>query len=91
MRTHEGLLGLIQAPKFAAASAHLHRAGVPFVSVLAHPETGAAWAARSETRERSPYDAGNSLGSSSSTGSRSPSATRDEAFIASQHAILLQV
>ena len=44
-RTQEGLLGLIQAPKIAAASARLHRAGVPFVSVLAHPATGAAWTA----------------------------------------------
>ena len=38
-------MGLIQAPKIAAAAARLHRAGVPFVSVLAHPATGAAWAA----------------------------------------------
>ncbi len=44
-RTQEGLLGLIQAPKIAAAAARLHRAGVPFVSVLAHPATGAAWLA----------------------------------------------
>src|SRR3954470_17590719 len=44
-RTQEGLLGLIQAPKIAAAAARLHRAGVPFVSVLAHPATGAAWPA----------------------------------------------
>jgi acetyl-CoA carboxylase carboxyl transferase beta subunit len=44
-RTQEGLLGLIQAPKIAAAAAVLHRAGVPFVSVLAHPATGAAWTA----------------------------------------------
>lgn len=44
-RTQEGLLGLIQAPKIAAAAARLHRAGVPFVSVLAHPTTGAAWSA----------------------------------------------
>ncbi|MFN8593275.1 MAG: carboxyl transferase domain-containing protein [Thermomicrobiales bacterium] len=44
-RTQEGLLGLIQGPKIAAAAAQLHRAGVPFVSLLAHPATGAAWAA----------------------------------------------
>ncbi len=44
-RTQEGLLGLIQAPRIAAAAARLQRAGVPFVSVLAHPATGAAWAA----------------------------------------------
>jgi acetyl-CoA carboxylase carboxyl transferase subunit beta len=44
-RTQEGLLGLIQAPKIAAAAARLHRSGVPFVSVLAHPATGAAWTA----------------------------------------------
>ena len=44
-RTQEGLLGLVQARKIAAAAARLHRAGVPFVSVLAHPSTGAVWAA----------------------------------------------
>jgi acetyl-CoA carboxylase carboxyl transferase subunit beta len=44
-RTQEGLLGLVQAPKIAAAAAHLHRAGVPLVAVLAHPATGGAWAA----------------------------------------------
>lgn len=44
-RTQEGLLGLIQAPKIAAAAARLHRAGAPFVSVLAHPATGAVWVA----------------------------------------------
>lgn len=44
-RTQEGLLGLTQAPKFAAASARLHRTGVPFVSVLAHPAIGMAWSA----------------------------------------------
>ena len=44
-RTQEGLLGLIQARKIATAAARLHRAGVPFVSVLAHPSTGAVWAA----------------------------------------------
>ncbi len=44
-RTREGLLGLIQAPKIAAAAARLQRAGVPFVSVLAHPAAGAAWSA----------------------------------------------
>jgi acetyl-CoA carboxylase carboxyl transferase subunit beta len=44
-RTQEGLLGLIQAPKIAAAAARLHRTGVPFVAVLAHPATGAVWAA----------------------------------------------
>lgn len=44
-RTQEGLLGLIQAPKIAAAAARLQRAGVPFVSVLVHPAIGAAWSA----------------------------------------------
>lgn len=44
-RAQEGLLGLIQAPKIAAAAARLHRAGVPFVSVVAHPAMGAAWSA----------------------------------------------
>lgn len=44
-RSQEGLLGLLQAPRFAAAAAQLHRNGVPFVSVLAHPATGAVWSA----------------------------------------------
>ena len=44
-RSPEGLLGLLQAPKFAAAAAQMHRSGVPFVSVLAHPATGAVWSA----------------------------------------------
>lgn len=44
-RTQEGLLGLLQAPKIAAAAAAMHRTGVPFVSVLAHPATGAVWTA----------------------------------------------
>ncbi len=44
-RSPEGLLGLLQAPKFAAAAAQMHRTGVPFVSVLAHPATGAVWSA----------------------------------------------
>jgi len=44
-RTQEGLLGLAQAPKIAAAAARLHRTGVPFVSVLAHPVIGMAWSA----------------------------------------------
>ena len=47
-RTQEGLLDLIQAPKIAAAAARLRRAGVPYVSVLAHPATGAAWTALAE-------------------------------------------
>ena len=44
-RSPEGLLGLLQAPEFAAAAAQMHRTGVPFVSVLAHPATGAVWSA----------------------------------------------
>lgn len=44
-RSQEGLPGLLQAPKFAAAAAQMHRNGVPFVSVLAHPATGAVWSA----------------------------------------------
>lgn len=44
-RSQDGLLGLLQAPKFAAAAAQMHRSGVPFVSVLAHPATGAVWSA----------------------------------------------
>jgi acetyl-CoA carboxylase beta subunit/acetyl-CoA carboxylase alpha subunit len=44
-RSQEGMLGLLQAPRFAAAAAQMHRNGVPFVSVLAHPATGAVWSA----------------------------------------------
>ncbi len=44
-RSQEGLPGLLQAPRFAAAAAQMHRSGVPFVSVLAHPATGAVWSA----------------------------------------------
>ena len=44
-RSQEGMLGLLQAPKFAAAAAQMHRSGVPFVSVLAHPATGTVWSA----------------------------------------------
>ncbi|MCA9864110.1 MAG: hypothetical protein KC432_13850 [Thermomicrobiales bacterium] len=44
-RSQDGLPGLLQAPKFAAVAAQLHRSGVPFVSVLAHPATGAVWSA----------------------------------------------
>jgi acetyl-CoA carboxylase carboxyl transferase subunit beta len=44
-RSQEGMLGLLQAPKFAVAAAQMHRNGVPFVGVLAHPATGAVWSA----------------------------------------------
>jgi acetyl-CoA carboxylase carboxyl transferase subunit beta len=43
-RTRAGLLSLAQLPKMAAAAARLHRLGVPFVSVLAHPTTGGVYA-----------------------------------------------
>lgn len=43
-RTQTGLLSLVQLPKIAAAASRLHRAGIPFVSVLAHPTTGGVYA-----------------------------------------------
>jgi acetyl-CoA carboxylase carboxyl transferase alpha subunit/acetyl-CoA carboxylase carboxyl transferase beta subunit len=42
-RTQEGMLSLVQLAKTASASARLHRAGVPFISVLTHPATGAVY------------------------------------------------
>lgn len=43
-RTQEGMLSLVQLAKTAAAAARLHRAGVPFISVLTHPTTGGVYA-----------------------------------------------
>lgn len=43
-RPETGMLSLIQMPRLAAAAAQLHRAGVPFVGVLAHPTTGGIYA-----------------------------------------------
>ncbi|MFL5759423.1 MAG: carboxyl transferase domain-containing protein [Thermomicrobiales bacterium] len=43
-RTQEGMLSLVQIAKTASASARLHRAGVPFISVLTHPTTGGVYA-----------------------------------------------
>jgi acetyl-CoA carboxylase carboxyl transferase beta subunit/acetyl-CoA carboxylase carboxyl transferase alpha subunit len=42
-RTQEGMLSLVQLAKTASASARLHRAGVPFISVLTHPSTGGVY------------------------------------------------
>jgi acetyl-CoA carboxylase carboxyl transferase subunit beta len=42
-RTQEGMLSLVQLAKTASASARLHRAGVPFISVLTHPATGGVY------------------------------------------------
>jgi acetyl-CoA carboxylase carboxyl transferase beta subunit len=62
-RTQEGLLGLVQAPKIAAAAARLRRAGVPCVSVLAHPATGAAWTALAEQADIIVAEPGARIGS----------------------------
>lgn len=43
-RTDAGILSLVQLAKMASAATQLHRAGVPFVSVLAHPTTGGIYA-----------------------------------------------
>ncbi|GLZ42076.1 carboxyl transferase domain-containing protein [Actinokineospora sp. NBRC 105648] len=43
-RMHEGMLSLRQLQRIARASALLHQAGVPQVSVLRDPTTGGLWA-----------------------------------------------
>ena len=43
-RKQEGLLSLAQLPKLAIAAARLHRAGLPLISLLTHPTTGAVYA-----------------------------------------------
>jgi acetyl-CoA carboxylase carboxyl transferase subunit beta len=42
-RMEEGMLALVQLAKSAAMASRLHRAGVPFVSVLTHPTTGGVY------------------------------------------------
>ncbi|MCC6792680.1 MAG: acetyl-CoA carboxylase carboxyl transferase subunit beta [Thermomicrobiales bacterium] len=43
-RMQEGMLSLLQMAKTAAAIQRLHRAGVPYISVLTHPTTGGVFA-----------------------------------------------
>ncbi len=43
-RMQEGMVALLQMAKTAAAAARLHEAGIPMVSVLAHPTTGGVYA-----------------------------------------------
>ncbi len=43
-RMQEGLFSLLQMAKTAAAIQRLHRAGIPYVSVLTHPTTGGVFA-----------------------------------------------
>ncbi len=43
-RMQEGILSLVQMAKTSAASQRLHRAGLPFISVLANPTTGGTYA-----------------------------------------------
>ena len=43
-RAEAGILSLAQLAKTAAAATRLHRSGIPFVSVLAHPTTGGVYA-----------------------------------------------
>lgn len=43
-RTQMGMLSLVQLAKTTAAATRLHRAGVPFLAVLAHPTTGGVYA-----------------------------------------------
>ncbi len=43
-RMQEGMLSLMQMAKTAAAAERLHRAGVPFISVVTDPTTGGVWA-----------------------------------------------
>jgi acyl-CoA carboxylase subunit beta len=43
-RMQEGMLSLVQMAKTSAAAQRLHRAGLPFISVLADPTTGGIFA-----------------------------------------------
>ncbi|MFN0070515.1 MAG: carboxyl transferase domain-containing protein [Chloroflexota bacterium] len=43
-RMQEGMLSLVQMAKTAAAAMRLHKAGVPFISVLTDPTTGGVYA-----------------------------------------------
>jgi acyl-CoA carboxylase subunit beta len=43
-RMQEGMLSLVQMAKTASAAMRLHRAGVPFISVLTDPTTGGVYA-----------------------------------------------
>jgi acyl-CoA carboxylase subunit beta len=43
-RMQEGMLSLVQMAKTSAAAMRLHRAGVPFISVLTDPTTGGVYA-----------------------------------------------
>jgi acetyl-CoA carboxylase carboxyl transferase beta subunit/acetyl-CoA carboxylase carboxyl transferase alpha subunit len=43
-RMQEGMLSLVQMAKTDAAAMRLHRAGVPFVSILTNPTTGGVYA-----------------------------------------------
>ena len=39
-RMHEGIVSLMQMPKTCAGIAQLHRAGIPYISILTDPTTG---------------------------------------------------
>ncbi len=43
-RMQEGMLSLVQMAKTSAAAMRLHRAGIPFISVLTDPTTGGVYA-----------------------------------------------
>ncbi|MPZ22948.1 MAG: acetyl-CoA carboxylase carboxyl transferase subunit beta [Dehalococcoidia bacterium] len=43
-RIQEGMVALVQMAKTAAAAERLHEAGIPMISVLAHPTTGGVFA-----------------------------------------------
>src|SRR6184192_1278646 len=43
-RMQEGMLSLMQMAKTAAAAQRLHRAGLPYLSVVTNPTTGGVWA-----------------------------------------------
>ena len=43
-RMQEGMVALLQMSKVAASSVRLHEAGIPMISVLAHPTTGGVFA-----------------------------------------------
>ncbi|MEX2445703.1 MAG: carboxyl transferase domain-containing protein [Dehalococcoidia bacterium] len=43
-RMQEGMVALLQMSKTAATAARMHEAGIPIISVLAHPTTGGVYA-----------------------------------------------
>ncbi|MGH2558181.1 MAG: carboxyl transferase domain-containing protein [Thermomicrobiales bacterium] len=68
-RTQEGMLTLVQLAKSAAMASRLHRAGVPFVSVLTHPTTGGVYAGLANQADIVVAEPGARIGFGSARGS----------------------